>query len=76
MPALISVRVETVPTSRMLKQLWQHDRAIVFADGWFEWKMETEEIANNRTAPAERFIWHTFSCAVDSVKKSRFTFNI
>lgn len=24
----------------MFKPLWQHGRAIVFADGWFEWKNE------------------------------------
>ncbi|WP_318371501.1 SOS response-associated peptidase [Enterobacter sp.] len=39
-PALINARVETAATSRMFKPLWQHDRAIVFADGWFEWKKE------------------------------------
>ena len=26
--------------SRMFKPLWQHGRAICFADGWFEWKKE------------------------------------
>lgn len=39
-PALINARVETAATSRMFKPLWQHGRAIVFADGWFEWKKE------------------------------------
>ncbi len=39
-PALINARVETAATSRMFKPLWQHGRAIVFADGWFEWKIE------------------------------------
>ncbi|WP_318366546.1 SOS response-associated peptidase [Enterobacter sp.] len=38
--ALINARVETAATSRMFKPLWQHGRAIVFADGWFEWKKE------------------------------------
>jgi putative SOS response-associated peptidase YedK len=37
---LINARVETAATSRMFKPLWQHGRAIVFADGWFEWKKE------------------------------------
>ncbi len=37
-PPLINARVETVATSRMFKPLWQHGRAICFADGWFEWK--------------------------------------
>lgn len=36
-PALINARVETAATSRMFKPLWQHGRAICFADGWFEW---------------------------------------
>ncbi|WP_318369792.1 SOS response-associated peptidase [Enterobacter sp.] len=38
--ALINARVETAATSRMFKPLWQHGRAIVFADGWFELKKE------------------------------------
>jgi len=24
----------------MFKPLWQHGRAIFFADGWYEWKKE------------------------------------
>jgi putative SOS response-associated peptidase YedK len=39
-PPLINARVETAAASRMFKPLWQHGRAIVFADGWFEWKRE------------------------------------
>ncbi len=37
-PPLINARVETAAASRMFKPLWQHGRAICFADGWFEWK--------------------------------------
>ncbi len=29
--------------SRMFKPLWQHGRAICFADGWFEWKREGDK---------------------------------
>lgn len=36
-PPLINARVETAASSRMFKPLWQHGRAICFADGWFEW---------------------------------------
>lgn len=36
-PPLINTRVETAAASRMFKPLWQHGRAIVFADGWYEW---------------------------------------
>ena len=39
-PPLINARVETAATSRMFKPLWQHGRAICFADGWFEWKKD------------------------------------
>ncbi len=42
-PPLINVRVETAATSRMFKPLWQHGRAICFADGWFEWKKEGDK---------------------------------
>ena len=37
-PPLINARSETAANSRMFKPLWQHGRAICFADGWFEWK--------------------------------------
>ncbi|MCE0845982.1 SOS response-associated peptidase family protein [Buttiauxella sp. A2-C1_F] len=40
---LINARVETAATSRMFKPLWNHCRAIVFADGWFEWKKEGDK---------------------------------
>ncbi len=39
-PPLINARVETAASSRMFKPLWQHGRAICFADGWFEWKKD------------------------------------
>lgn len=35
--AIINARSETAAGSRMFSQLWEHGRAIVFADGWFEW---------------------------------------
>lgn len=40
---LTNARVETAATSRMFKPLWQHGRAICFADGWFEWKKEGDK---------------------------------
>jgi len=40
---LINARQETAATSRMFKPLWSHGRAIVFADGWFEWKKEGDK---------------------------------
>lgn len=35
---VINARLESAATSRMFKPLWDHGRAIVAADGWFEWK--------------------------------------
>lgn len=35
---LINARVETAASSRMFKPLWNHGRAVVPADGWYEWK--------------------------------------
>ncbi|GDX06616.1 SOS response-associated peptidase family protein [Buttiauxella sp. A111] len=40
---LINAKVETAATSRMFKPLWNHGRAIVFADGWYEWKKEGDK---------------------------------
>jgi len=37
---LINARGETAASGRMFKPLWEHGRAIVPADGWFEWKKE------------------------------------
>jgi len=34
---LINARGETAASSRMFKPLWHHGRAVVFADGWYEW---------------------------------------
>lgn len=39
-PALINARSKTAADSRMFRPLWEHGRAIVFADGWFEWKQQ------------------------------------
>lgn len=36
-PALINARSETAAGSRMFRPLWEHGRAIIFADGWYEW---------------------------------------
>lgn len=40
---LINARGETAATGRMFKPLWNHGRAIVPADGWFEWKKEGDK---------------------------------
>ncbi|WP_350260797.1 SOS response-associated peptidase family protein [Pantoea sp. BJ2] len=37
---LINARGETAATGRMFKPLWNHGRAIVPADGWYEWKKD------------------------------------
>ena len=39
-PPMINARVETVATSRMFKPLFEHGRALVMADGWYEWKKD------------------------------------
>ncbi len=58
-PPLINARVETAASSRMFKPLWEHGRAICFADGWFEWKRK--EIKSSHTLSsvrmASQFLW-------------------
>lgn len=39
-PALINARSETAFSGRMFRPLIKHGRAVVPADGWFEWKKE------------------------------------
>ena len=36
-PPPVNARVETVATSKFFKVVWPHGRALVFADGWYEW---------------------------------------
>ena len=36
-PDPINARVETVTTGKFFKQLWPDNRALVMADGWYEW---------------------------------------
>lgn len=50
-PPLINARGETAATGRMFKPLWQHGRAVVPADGWYEWKK-----TGNKKQPY--FIYH------------------
>lgn len=40
---VINARVETAATSRMFKPLWNHGRALVMADGWYEWKKDKRD---------------------------------
>lgn len=42
-PPMINARVESVATSRMFKPLFEHGRALVMADGWYEWKKDPHE---------------------------------
>lgn len=37
---LINAKSETAATSKMFKPLWDGGRAVVMADGWYEWKAE------------------------------------
>lgn len=40
-PPAINARVETAATSRFFRDIWQTGRAIVPADGWYEWKKDS-----------------------------------
>ncbi len=42
-PPLINARVETAATGRMFKPLWNTGRALVMADGWYEWKKSPDD---------------------------------
>ncbi len=39
-PPAINARVETAATSKFFRDIWQTGRAIVPADGWYEWKKD------------------------------------
>ncbi len=58
-PPLINARVETAASSRMFKPLWEHGRAICFADGWFEWKKEGNKKQHTLSSVrmASQFLW-------------------
>lgn len=40
---MINTRVESVVTIHMFKPLFEHGRALVMADGWYEWKKSTTD---------------------------------
>ncbi|KTR90477.1 SOS response-associated peptidase family protein [Pantoea dispersa] len=48
---LINARGETAASGRMFKPLWEHGRAVVPADGWFEWQ-------KNGAGKQPYFIYH------------------
>lgn len=58
-PPLINARVETAASSRMFKPLWEHGRAICFADGWFEWKKEgnKKQPSLSSVRMTSQFLW-------------------
>ncbi len=58
-PPLINARVETAASSRMFKPLWEHGRAICFADGWFEWKKEGNKSSHTLSSVrmTSQFLW-------------------
>lgn len=37
-PAMTSTRAQTAPYSRLFKSLWRGGRALILADGWYEWR--------------------------------------
>ena len=39
-PPAINARVETAATSKFFRDIWRSGRAIVPADGWYEWKKD------------------------------------
>ncbi|MBW3503699.1 SOS response-associated peptidase family protein [Pseudomonas sp. NKUCC02_KPG] len=42
-PDPINARVETVTAGRFFKQLWPKGRALVMADGWYEWVKDSDD---------------------------------
>ncbi|WP_288357077.1 SOS response-associated peptidase family protein [uncultured Pseudomonas sp.] len=42
-PPMINARVETAATSKMFRGIWKTGRALVIADGWYEWKKDPED---------------------------------
>lgn len=42
-PAPINARVETVTTGKFFKALWPQGRALVMADGWYEWVSDPQD---------------------------------
>lgn len=53
-PPLINARAESAAGSRMFKPLWNHGRALVMANGWYEWK----KAPGNAKIKQPYFIYH------------------
>ncbi|RLR17374.1 hypothetical protein D8L93_09785 [Sodalis-like symbiont of Bactericera trigonica] len=43
-PAMVSARAETAPYSRLFKPLWHRGRALILADGWYEWRTNPRHV--------------------------------
>ena len=41
-PPAINARIETAATSKFWSAIWKRGRAIVMADGWYEWKKDPD----------------------------------
>ncbi|WP_413724629.1 SOS response-associated peptidase family protein [Sodalis sp. RH16] len=67
-PPLINARVETAATGRMFKPLWNSGRALVMADGWYEWKKDPD----NAKVKQPYFIYHQNGHPVYFAAISRF----
>ncbi|MBF7957365.1 SOS response-associated peptidase family protein [Rahnella victoriana] len=67
-PPMINARVETVATSRMFKPLFEQGRALVMADGWYEWKKD----ANDSKVKQPYFIYHASHTPLFFAAISRF----
>lgn len=42
-PPMINARVEMAATSKIFRGIWKTGRALVIADGWYEWKTDPED---------------------------------
>lgn len=53
-PAMVSTRSQTAPYSRLFKPLWRRGRALIPADGWYEWRTDPR----HTTRKQPYFIYH------------------
>ncbi|BAE74851.1 Putative SOS response-associated peptidase YedK [Sodalis glossinidius str. 'morsitans'] len=47
-PAMVSARAETAPYSRLFKPLWHCGRALILADGWYEWSTDHRHVEHKQ----------------------------
>lgn len=73
---LIYARSETAAIRRTFKPLWQHGRAICFADGWYEWKRKAYVMSHHLKSEGRKVQCRQYSKLLTSECLASYQFSV